>query len=958
MKATIALALMSASVFADGVIYRNDFSTRESAQPIPAYGVVHEAQPYSTNAFSCLCFTPDKYSGYPNSDENAERFTWRSTYYAQSVGEDNDRPSYDGWVTPFHKLMSSSQYKAYPTIRNDDGNPVFAWWSRDLSDRQGFAIQSIHNTFTSGVLRIQVDMHPPKRWTAFNGTLFSCRVFPVCGRYMDPAVWQGGDRMSSMPGSFGVTSGTSSSHEPERVYLRSYYVDATPKVTNRNFGNSYLSTKAIGQCWVRFVMSYDLDNAKHSGAAYHFAADVSHPTFDTEPSATAYGSYENFDFPAMDEVDGGVAGIGLMCRGAFGDQSTTTNKVLIDNLRISWKAAAAADFEVFYENDFSNRWYRTLCASARSTSSSAYAPVTMRTNLVDSSSVNLYAQTTPSQNSFATNSYLPAVSASPSAVQPVGYDGWRRLPIADDASAMFAAFNAGKSQYDRLGTDDSSYIYGDGLNWASFSSHSSASRCALIAHPIGETYTSGRVRLSVDMRLPLLTEPVTYVADMMRAAIGLGSTALYSSARAELAANLVAGCGYVRTLNGTVTNHVPYVMAHSSSATQEYALETSFTEPQTEYWHRMEVAVDLDARTYGVTVTPLSSISIGGDFAPTNAPIYAKTGLPLASDAEDIGTIYLRGFGYRESMSLQWMKGRICFDNIRVWRQATGSETETLTYLNDFETRTRTSTGNPTSYDRAVGYVADIYDLDDGPDHWIRRSVAGDQGYWATATVRNDGGNQFLALGRELESGRRVQVSHAFGQSVSRPFRFAIDIRPPSGWRTCCGFATVSLGDAQMGQTEVAESIFNVHRQMAFGFSDTTVSPECPWFRPAMQPVAYTVENGVEVKVPICAASEISNDHWYRFKATVRPQEGRYDMRLYDMGTAHPSLSSTPGSLVGVVNDLRFLNDPAPGDGIGVFNIHAYGMGGVLGEAGVDGANVLIDNIVAVKVPAMAVTVR
>ena len=53
-----------------------------------------------------------------------------------------------------------------------------------------------------------------------------------------------------------------------------------------------------------------------------------------------------------------------------------------------------------------------------------------------------------------------------------------------------------------------------------------------------------------------------------------------------------------------------------------------------------------------------------------------------------------------------------------------------------------------------------------------------------------------------------------------------------------------------------------------------------------------------------------------------------------------------------------FLNDPAPGDGIGVFNIHAYGMGGVLGEAGVDGANVLIDNIVAVKVPAMAVTVR
>ena len=958
---------------ADLAIYSNDFSVRTSSSPIPAYGVAHKAQAYPTGFqyFSGIAFVPEYLTGYPSTNvDSAFLVTQQYSYYAKPPHEsDCDRPNYDGWVTPFFRpLTGGSQYKLHPTVRNDDGNNAFAWFHAHPSNvRAGFVLQSLHNTFTSGVLRIQVDMRPPRRWISYTGKdFFSCRVFPVYGKYMDPMAMDGNGPdclqpnkacIKLTPGSFGVTSGTSTDHEPNQTFLRMIYTKEDGENTWKNFGYSYLSDTANTN-WVRFVVSYDLDRAKHSGAAYFFGDDVSHPTFDTEPSATAYGSYTDLDFPAMTDEDGGISGLGIMGNGVFGQTAVTTNKVYVDNFRLSWKAPGAADFETFYENDFSNRWYKTLCDVNRGVASSGYAPATVCTNVIDSSTFPLYAQMKPSVNYITTNNYVPAVSALPSASQPVGYDGWRRLPIADGATAYFGAFYAGGSQYDRITNADGSLIQGEGEGMATFGSSNKSSKYAVVANPIGETYTSGKVRLSVDMRLPLLTEPPTFVAGLMRAAVGLGSTTLYSAPRADLAANIVAGCGYVRTLNGTVTNHVPYAMAPSTSSTLEYALETSFTEPQTAYWYRMEVAVDLDSRTYATTVTPLSPISVDSGFTPTNGPIYAKTGLPLASTATDVGTVYLRGFGYESGLSLQWMKGRVCFDNICVWRQATGAEAETLVYLNDFLKRTRNSTGEPTAYNRAVGYVANIYDMDDGPDHWIRRSVVGDEGFWATATVRDDGGNQFLALGRELESGSRVQVGHTFGESIARPFRFSIDVRPPSGWRKNGGFAEVSLGTAVMEQTEVSESIFNAGRLAGFGFMDVAGSSECPWVRPYMLPVARTVIDGVETNVALCAASAIATDHWYRFKVTVRPQDGVYGIRLYDMGTAHPVASSPAGALIGSEDGLAFVNELPAGEGVSAFNLHAYGVGGVLGEAGVDADNVMIDNIVAVGIPGTVYMLR
>ena len=940
--------LCGIAVRADNTIYKNDFSTRESVEPIPAYGVVHEAQPYALEK-TPLCFVPESSTGYSGNDAVAiARMADTSAYTARAVAG-TDRPNYDGWFTPYFIKPGTTQFKIFPTVVKESNDPSFTWYQPNKTAAYaGVTLHPIHNVFTNGQLRMQVDMYTPETWLD-RSKLYYVRVFPVTEQHMDISAWNGANSTATVPGRFGLQSAASSG---DNYHNDSWF----SKVYHSSSAQIGYSGRANDRRkWVRFLMTYDLDKSTVTGCVYTLAASVGHPTFATASGTASTYWKGSTACSVLTATSGGVSGIGIDGYGSFHNASTTTNKVLVDNIRLSWKAPGASDFEVFYENDFSNRWYKTICAADRGMTAS-YAPAT--TMASDGSTITMDYLWRPSQNTFATNNIVPALSSSPAAVQPIGFDGWRRLPYMDGNTAYCCNTASTGSQFDT----------GTGTNYLAFgSSKAFDPACGLLANRIGETYTSGKVHLSVDARIPAIFDPgtspstlVTYIANTLRTAVGLGSTALYSSPRASLAANLVAGCGYLRTEAGASTNHVPYVLAPASGATAEYIYETSYTEPIVPYLYRMEIVADLDTRTYDVSVTPLAEKGIDSSFVPTESPIFTKTGVAFASSATDIGTFYLYGFGPRPSAGVNYSTTvRVTFDNIRIWRQATGAAEETLVYFNDFRTRTRTPTVAAGSVQRAVGYVADQYDREDGQDNWVRRSVAGAEGYWATATVRDDNGNPFLALGREQESGQRVQVAHTLGSAVTRPFKFTVDVRPPAAWRVeKGGMAIVSLGDAQMDQTQTAEATFNAHRQMAFGFCDVPGDSYCTWYRTGMQPVAYTVENGVETAIPLCAPSAMANGHWYRFKVRVSPEDGKYSVHLYDMGTTHPTADSGAASLVGSADDLPFLNDLAVGDGIAAFNIHANGIGGVLGEAGIDVDNVLIDNIGAAYIPGTALIFR
>lgn len=920
------------------VIYRNDFATRESVAPVPAYGVAYPAQPYpqvASGSHIQLCRNPG----------SAARAS-RDVFYSASVG--NGRPNYDGWYVPFFDTNS----KLVAQMTNHEGDNCFVWHSdTSTADRWGYVLHDIHNTFTNGTLRMQFDMKPPTAWET--GYRSYVRLCPVFDKYMDILAWNGayiwGGNFNDPsapklnPGEVGLININSSTGDRSLTYLNS--VDKIQRESQGLRINSMTTDK-----WIRYVVTYYLDTSKYDISAYQFDADVAHPTFDTATPASPYTTRNGSAFStAISASTGGISGIAIHSRSRGFTGTGLDNKVLVDNIRLSWRAPGSDDFEVVYENDFRDRWYKTVCAKNRGTTSSGYAPKTMLVDVDPTSTIIMEAF---AGTNMATNNIVPAVSSDASAAQPEGLDGWRRLPYMDGNNA-YCAIRA---------TTGSGLDTGEGTNVLVVGSSATAAPATLlVANKIGETYTSGKVRLSVDVRLPTGGDayPVNYVADVLRAAVGLGSTALYSSPRAFLAANVVAGFGYKRTKDGAAEKHVPYVLGPSDGGNVQYLLEATYKEPTVPYLYRMEIAADIDSRTYDVMVTPLSYNTVDSSFTPTGDAIYAKSGIPFASSAADIGSFYLYGFGIRATESLNLvLKSRVNFDNIRIWRQATGAASETLVYFNDFKTRIRASSGETPSVARATGYLAEQYDLDDGPDHWIRRSVTGDAGCWATATVRDDGGNQFLALGREKESGMRIQVANTFGASVTRPFKLFVDVRPPAGWRADGGFALVSAGSMKMNQMQTAEPEFNAHRQMAFGFCDVAGTAYSPWFRTGMQPVAYADVNGTETPVSICDASAILNDHWYRFKATVYPADGVYAVSIYDMGTAHPTETTAPVACVGRASAIKFLNDLGAGDGIAAFNIHAYGMGGVAGEAGVDADNVLIDNVRAEYLSGTFITFR
>ena len=483
-----------------------------------------------------------------------------------------------------------------------------------------------------------------------------------------------------------------------------------------------------------------------------------------------------------------------------------------------------------------------------------------------------------------------------------------------------------------------------------------------LAQPLGVSYSAGKVRLSVDARLPSATGLSIDASSsgMQHMAIGLGGTALYGATRDALAASLMAGVGYRRELDETgenpVTNYVPYHVTQSSSATPAYVTPDSYADPERDWWYRIEVTADIDARTYSATITPLRAIaSVTANFTPTLPPIFSVADVPFASATTDVGTFYLCGFGRGAGGPSVYYSDRVSFDNIRVWYQADASSSETLVYSNDFTTRTRTVTAT-----HAAGYLAEQYDLDDGPDHWIRQNGTGDATYWATATVRDDSGNQCLVLGHDAEAGHNVLCANTLGLSLTRRFKVNVDIRPPKGWYAADRQVIFAMGSPQMGQVETLDSTYNAHRQLAFGFRSLLNSGSNPpqYYCTRMEAFALSSAEGTPTVSNICAAASLTVGNWYRFLVVVNPVAKTYRIKLIDMGTAHPGIDGTSGVTIAQTGELPFEHGLVAAEGIGSFYIATDGAEGPCFGTGVDARQILVDNIKVVTLPGVITYVR
>ncbi len=891
-------------------LYLNDFATRTSKEPIPATGVWQTETPYPTQS-SYLC----SYSNGANFDHS----TLQTYFSTDARNSGYGRPSVDGWFIPYLGVYKLIPYYWYPTTGSLSDNPVFTWAYGSTTKQAGTVIHSLHNEFTNGMLRIQVDMKAPVVWNADH-----CRVlvFPVYRKYLDILAWDAKTHETLndvSPGRVGIRGDAGNNVTDVATLMPTYPIwsnessgNGTRFGSSSNVQGSFSDDGSNGKTnyWFRYIVTYNLDNNTFGADLYRFSKAKGHPSFDTEPSdASPWQSVsDKAARTSLSAATGGIAGFAIAANGNFNGTavSTAKSKPFVDNVRLSWKAPGATDFEVFYENDFETRRYKTLCPPPPAATAGAYVQSTGTVTETD----------TFSHYETGTDNQIVPNRTSLTDANPIGIDGWRRLPhtYSNGRPAVFAY--GGNTTYDAGGTGGNmlSFGYQDGY--------------ARLVQTLGTSFSSGTVRIAADVWLPEGAELASQ-AFTRRVGLGLGAASLYNANADAIPDNLAAGFGYERLAAAGASSHQPYTIASGGSGNEPMRVFPAFhTAPESNLWYRVEVSANLDTRKYGVTVTPIGATSVTASDTLSDPAIFSESGLDLAADVSDIGSFYIQGYGWASSNENYRKLNRVCFDNIRVWHDSD------LVYENDFTSRTRTLAG----VTRETGDLAALqYNLDGGQDHWVRRDYTGPAGFDARAWVRDEGGNKFLALGRSAEAGRTITLVNGLGLSQTKPFRFEADIRPPRQWSAAGGFATISLGDSQMLQTEAPESVYGAHRLVSFGFSGTNVanSTACPYYFA-----------GCTAKVgDTTLDADIDETHWYRFRLDVDPEGGTYDAKLYDMGAAHPTAETKGGTLVATATDITFENALAAGEGVSTILIEGDGLSGAVGSLGVDPAHVLIDNL-------------
>lgn len=965
----VGVALIGGTALAElskGVVYRNDFATRESAGAIPELGVWHEAQPYPSTTKQITSYaspeTYKEYHGYGFDVYGKHRWLYFHDLFHEELSGSSGHATFDGWFHPNWRTgTASSETSGYSALwqhrfginaggLDADGkvNPS-AWFYYDTAtERQGYVLHPWHNSFTNGQLKIQVDMRAPLQWAITSPR--HIMLFPVYDKYMRMEAWDGKNNTGEVsPGKFGFRCGGTAGRE-NRTYPMYYDSRKAKDGSTTQLGNNYSGDgESEKNCyWFRFEVTYDLETAKFSGSVKSLdkawiTGSVSNetkiaafealprPTFATTTSSLKSKTFENglwigcatnstgqltTDLAQLWREKGGLSGFALFVgqlssTGTLKLQksgSSTAIHPLVDNIRVSWKAPSATDFAVCYENDFQTRRYRTLSASSAATTAT-YAAKTESVAVQDVFS---------GYPDGALNTYniLPKMTKEQreSAGEP-GIDGWRRH-----------AWGGANSIGGPVGvSSSSSTAVGSGGKVMAFAWNGSYT---CLSQPIGTSLMSGKVTLQADVFLQGEWSEYTYVADCNRAMVVLGSTAMHTAGETAFPKAAAASFGYSKVRSGEKDAYV----YDWTPITGPYGKATTLAgeAPEKNNWYRYQIVADLDQKSYDVTVWKMGANSQPMDTESPAETFFTQTGIAFENDVADIGSFAIYGYGYGNAIDKGALNHRVLVDNIIVKHND-----ETL-YTNNFATRTRTIKAQPT----ATGYLAYEYNLPDGQDGWIRPDGVGDEHGWAAATVRDDNGNKFASLGALRETGTSTRYGHVFGQAYMKEgFSFSVDLRPPCAFKGKNGLASVALGGRSLEQLQAHEAIADANKMLEFGFKGT-----------ATDYADYVGEKGVPFVGDqlLTFTQPVDLSHWYRFTVDGKVSSNTCQLRVYDMGTMHPTVDTPKGSLVCSVANLVPEKDLSTG--LSAFYLTAKQVGNTPGETGIDVRQMLVDNIELKKI--------
>lgn len=457
---TLALAASILYVGFGRDVYSNDFASRTSHNDIPG------KQWYETS------YVWPAYLCYPNR-VNVTNCTSLSAY--KDLGKVQD-----GWsLVPY---PATGRIVEFRNLTNTDvSNPYAAavnWTERSMNWGVGMMQQPLYNAFSTGFLRVSVDMKCPPSIggsadEGFRLSLLFAAADPIKTATTGPSAV-----------SFGMVEGCKTLRGAGASGWG--YSDRIP--ASGTFDRSH---------WYRLIVDLELTTGLYTLTAYDMG--TAQPSITDPTPATPYGVGEGHGNPVT-AARGPVTSIGFYSYNATRYSVDSTGKVVpaecpaMDNIRLWWRADAGTfdNSNLVYENDFSTRRVRSLFSCGKSadytdelveTNSEAYAFWDVATKDVPYS-VNLTSSSTG------------------------GRDGWRRVSNDYHNTTVIDSQGAGGNVLGAVQKDSQYYV---------------RERQA-----IGSAFDSGFLKYECDLRTP--SAWTGWVAIYWSAAV-LGPSGLSSAIR-------------------------------------------------------------------------------------------------------------------------------------------------------------------------------------------------------------------------------------------------------------------------------------------------------------------------------------------------------------------------------------------------------------------------------------------
>ena len=860
-------------------VYENDFTMRTSA-PIPTgewlelpYVIGNLADNYNSTA-------PDGVTPFNNGAG------FQDGWFKAIVGK------VDVPVAYVVSVNSSDTGKAA-----GDTNPYFRYGHSADVCKQTAVATAFYNSFSTGVLRFQVDMRAPDAWP--NDANGNVRIVPLNAAFLATPNWVETVKPFT---NFGLQ--------------KSGAVDKTQVMAlagNGSGGSQSMKSApdlSSGN-WYRLIVDMKLSDNKFSCTFYNQGEN--HPNM-TDANGVKLAAYAdqgaNFTIANAGPIEGFAIRI---------TDVKTSNPVrnkscpCVDNIICSWKAPGAADFVRFYENDFKTRRYRRITPAA--TASHTYTrDLAAKTSTAYSPYVNVTASTTTNM----TKQILPAYDKDNTVRQAEGCGGWRRANsgVATVGVVTYASGNP-------------ALRFSDGTGGT----------FAIATQTLGESVWSGKVRLSYDVRTP----DKWYWTQFMGAYASLGSDTLWGAHNSKVSAASLTRYGIQAPANKTTQFNVTIIKGDDT-----WIDETVNLKPNT--WYRVIQVADLDTWKMSGVIYEIGDTPIGID-AAAGAQVHAVTDAPMRGTKGEISSFGLYAYGAGPSTQDNPPHLRhVYFDNVKVWKNwDEDAKTGDLVYRDDFKTVTRYYAT------QARGALIGTYNNDDGQDHWIRRNN-GAGSAWITS-----GANPCAAAGdpashtyavQDLGIGYKDRVTVQADMRSPASWLWSVS----RAAQICVGgdrFLNGNRGTANVAGNQAFSSF--IYGIFGFGTDD---GQNGVGFYPSSKLRFSTLNDKDEaVYTYPKTLTEAEKSHWFRFKVKYDLGAGTYSVRVYDQG-AHPASASTPnGTLYYSASGLKMRSAAEP-RGVTSICLNTYGNQYVNPGDPEDPGLALYDNLRVSEAGGMVIVVR